>query len=65
MLENKSVAAMNAEMMAAWSLIRQDHPTDHPANAERLLKEAFTRLNADHNAVVSAENLRQMYAQIR
>lgn len=65
MLKNEIVEAGAAEMMKAWTLIRQDHPTDTETNAQRILKDAFTTLNSDPNAVVCAEGLRQMYSKIR
>lgn len=34
MLKNEIVEAGTAEMMKAWTLIRQDYPTDHVTDAE-------------------------------
>lgn len=60
-----SVKAATAEMMKAWALIREKYPTDHVANAERILKAAYFRLNTNANGIVLAENLVSMYSQIR
>ena len=60
-----NVEAATEEMMKAWSLVREQHPSDHAVNAERLLKAAFSKLNTDLNSIVSAENLQRMYSQIR
>ena len=54
------VDAAVAEMMAAWIRARTDFPGDHPANAERWLKEAYASLN-----VVPAETLYAEYASRR
>lgn len=61
------IKGATAEMMSAWAMVRRDFPSDHPVNAERDLKKAYATLSADANAnaVISAESLRSMYANIR
>jgi hypothetical protein len=60
-----AVESATAEMMKAWTLVRAKHPSDHVTNAERILKEAFSRLTANPDATVSAKSLQDMYSQIR
>ena len=62
---NEAVKAATAEMMAAWKMVRKDFPKDHEINAERILKAAFSKLNADSSAIISAQSLRQVYAELR
>ena len=59
------VDAAVAEMMAAWIRARTDFPGDHPANAERWLKEAYASLNVGSSDLVPAETLYAEYASRR
>ncbi len=42
-----------SELVKAWLEVRNRFPTDHPVNAERWLKEAFSKLT-DGGPVCSA-----------
>ena len=53
------------EMMKAWAMVRRDYPGDHPINAERILKKAFSTLNVSAETIVSAQALSSMYGQLR
>jgi hypothetical protein len=64
-LNNSLIDHVVAEMKQAWLLVRKEHPTDSEADAQRILKNAFTKLNSDPNAVIQAERLREVYAEIR
>jgi len=59
------VGAAVQVLQAAWNSIRADFPDDPPQEAERWLKAAFERLHRNPNTVVSEENLRELYAQLR
>lgn len=59
------IEAATAEVMRAWERVRRDFPGDHPSNAERWLKQAFTNLNVHSHTSISADALCVEYARIR